>query len=127
MHASLPHVAPIEDADFRATSTLDGARLTLRLEGQADPRSNARIDVFLLEAHQQAVAAGLKEVVVDFRPLAFMNSSCLKSLVTWLRRVQESPPEARYAIRFLHDPESHWQIRSFSALVAFGKGFLTVE
>jgi hypothetical protein len=57
----------------------------------------------------------------------FMNSACLKSLVTWLRRVQERPLASRYSIRFLHEPEAHWQMRSFSALVAFGRGVLTVE
>ena len=56
-----------------------------------------------------------------------MNSACLKSLVTWLRRVQERPLASRYSIRFLHEPEAHWQMRSFSALVAFGRGVLTVE
>ena len=122
-----PQLQPILEQEFRATGQLEGPRLTLHLSGQADPRTNARIDAFLLAADRDSVAAGVREVVVDFRKLEFMNSSCLKSLVTWLRKLQERPAEQRYIIRFLHDPESHWQIRSFSALAAFGRGFLRIE
>jgi hypothetical protein len=117
----------IDEPDFRASGELEEGRLTMRLAGQADPRSNAHIDGFLLAADDRSVAAGVKEVIVDFRQLEFMNSSCLKSLVTWLRRVQQRSPEHRYAIRFLHAPDSPWQERSFSALAAFGRGFLTIE
>ena len=118
---------PIQEQDFRATGDFDDARLNLRLWGNADQRSNTLLDGFLQDADRQTVAAAIKEVVVDFRELVFMNSSCLKALVTWLRRVQEHPPAQRYAIRFLHEPEAHWQIRSFSALAAFGRGVLTIE
>jgi len=27
----------------------------------------------------------------------------------------------------VHDPQAHWQMRSFSALAAFGRGVLTIE
>jgi hypothetical protein len=118
---------PIQESDFRATGSLAASRLTVHLWGQADQRTNIRLDTFLQAADRECLAAGVKEVVVDFRELVFMNSSCLKSLVTWLRRVHDHPPEHRYAIRFLHEPEAHWQIRSFSALAAFGRGFLTIE
>ena len=50
----------------------------------------------------------------------------LKALVTWLRRAREHAPEQRYAIRFVHEPQAHWQIR-ISALAAFGRGVLTIE
>ena len=118
---------PIQEPDFRATGTFDDTRLNVRLWGNADQRGNTILDGFLQAADRQAVAAGIKEVVVDFRELLFMNSSCLKALVTWLRCVREHPPEQRYAIRFLHEPEAHWQMRSFSALAAFGRGVLTIE
>lgn len=51
----------------------------------------------------------------------------LKALVTWLRRVRERPLQQRYTIRFLHQPELHCQMGSFSALAAFGRGLLTIE
>jgi hypothetical protein len=118
---------PIQEPDFRATGIFDDTRLDVWLWGNADHRGNTVLDGFLRAADGRAVAAGVKEVVVDFRELVFMNSSCLKALVTWLRRVQEHSPEQRYAIRFVHDPQAHWQMRSFSALAAFGRGVLTIE
>jgi hypothetical protein len=117
----------IDEAEFRAKTQLDDGRLTVYLWGNADQRGRTLFDAFLEAVDRESVAAAVKEVVVDFRELLFMNSACLKSLVTWLRRVQERPTERQYAIRFLQEREAHWQIRSFSALVAFGRGVLTVE
>jgi hypothetical protein len=118
---------PIEDADFRATGHFEDTRLDLRMWGNADLRAKARLDVFLDAADRQSVAAGVKEVVVDFRELVFMNSSCLKALVTWLGRAQERPAHERYTIRFIKEPAAHWQMRSFKALAAFAGDILTVE
>jgi hypothetical protein len=118
---------PIEESEFTAKGEFNDNRLTVHLWGNADQRGRTRFDAFLEAVDRQSMATGVKEVVVDFRELAFMNSSCLKALVTWLRRVQERPSEQQYAIRFLQEPEAHWQIRSFSALAAFGRGVLTVE
>jgi hypothetical protein len=118
---------PIAESDFNASGQFEEARLALRLWGNADMRVKARLDTFLDEADRQSVAAGVKEVVVDFRELVFMNSSCLKALVTWLGRVQDRPANQRYAIRFLKEPAAHWQKRSFNALSAFASEVLTIE
>lgn len=119
-------LTPIEEGDFTASGQLEGERISLRLWGNADMRVKARIDTFLEEADSKAVAAGVKEVVVDFRELVFMNSSCLKALVTWLGKVQDRPVNERYAVRFVREPAAHWQKRSFNALVAFASEVLTI-
>jgi anti-anti-sigma factor len=121
-----PTLEPIEDEGFSAVGSFEDRKLTVRLSGEADRRTNERLDAFLRAADQQAVAAGIKEVVVDFRTLAFMNSSNLTALVGWLRRLQEHPAEQRYTICFLHEPAVLWQIRSFRPLVAFAGGLLTI-
>jgi hypothetical protein len=118
---------PIEEPDFTATGQFEEKRLALRLWGNADMRVKTRLDVFLDAADRQSVAAGVTEVVVDFRELVFMNSSCLKALVTWLGRVQDRTPDKRYAIRFLKEPAAHWQRRSFAALSAFAGEVLRIE
>jgi hypothetical protein len=118
---------PIEEPDFTATGQFEGTRLAMRLWGNADMRVKTRLDVFLDEADRQSVAANVTEVVVDFRELVFMNSSCLKALVTWLGRVQDRPVDQRYAVRFLKEPAAHWQKRSFNALSAFANEILTIS
>jgi hypothetical protein len=117
----------IDESEFRAQGKIEDNRLTVYLWGNADQRGRSLFDSFLEGVDRESVAASVKEVVVDFRELMFMNSACLKSLVTWLRRVQERPADRQYAIRFLQAADAHWQVRSFSALVAFGRGVLTVE
>src|SRR5688572_13673483 len=110
MQPSTPPPEPIEEPEFEASAQFDGPRLVLRLRGQADQRTGSRLAVFLNAADDAAVAASAKEIVIDFRECAFMNSSGLKAVVTWLVRAKNHPPERRYAIRFRHSPELHWQI-----------------
>ena len=124
---SAPAVTPIEDAEFAARSELDGARLRLHLWGNADMRAKGPLDTFLGAVDTRAVADATEEVVVDLRELVFMNSSCLKAMVTWLGKVQERPPTQRYRVRFLKEPAAHWQVRSLHALVAFAPDIVQVE
>ena len=117
----------IEDAEFKADAALEGGRMLLHFWGNADLRAKEQLDVFLEEADDQCVAAHVEEVAVDFRELVFMNSSCLKALVTWLSKIQERPNEQQYRIVFLKDPGAHWQARSLHALVTFAPGMIRVE
>jgi hypothetical protein len=119
-------LTPIDEGDFKASGQLESERVALQLWGNADMRVKARLDTLLEEVDNKAVAAKVKEVVVDFRELVFMNSSCLKALVTWLGKVQDRPVAERYAVRFVKEPAAHWQKRSFNALVAFASEVLTI-
>jgi hypothetical protein len=120
-------VAPIDDAEFRARSMVEGRRLVLHFWGNADMRAKSPLDAFLAAADGKACAAAVEEVVVDLRELVFMNSSCLKALVTWLATVQERPAAERYLIRFLKEPAAHWQVRSLHALAAFAPDIVQIE
>ena len=124
---SVPAVTPIVDNEFMARSELDGARLRLHLWGNADMRAKEPLDRFLAAVDDRAVANATEEVVVDLRELVFMNSSCLKAVVTWLGRIQERATPQRYHVRFLKEPAAHWQVRSLHALVAFAPEIVRVE
>ena len=67
------------------------------------------------------------EVVVDIRKLEFMNSSCFKSLLTWIVRVQDLPEARRHKIRFISNPAYHWQKRSLHSLASMGGGLIEIE
>ena len=75
----------------------------------------------------ERAASPVAEVVVDLRRLEFMNSSCLKTLVTWLNNVRQRPPAQQYLIRFLRDRAAYWQERSLSALKAFAPAIVELE
>ena len=122
-----PGIDPIKDDEFAASGGLEGGRVHLHFWGNADLRVKDRLDAFLRQADKQSVEAAVQEVVVDFRRLDFMNSSCLKALVTWLGKVQERPIAEQYQVVFLKAPAAHWQARSLHALVAFAPGMIRIE
>ena len=124
---SVPAVTPIVDNEFVARSEVDGPRVRLHLWGNADMRAKDHLDRFLAAVDDRAVADATEEVVVDLRELVFMNSSCLKAVVTWLGRIQDRAAPQRYRVKFLKEPAAHWQVRSLHALAAFAPEIVRVE
>ena len=117
----------VEGRDFSATAALTGATLSLKLTGNADMNAKESLDALLPRVHEESMRSSAAEVVVDFRELEFMDSSCFKSFVTWISEVQELAEEKRYRIRLLSRPEMHWQRRSLHALRCFAVDLITIE
>jgi len=113
--------------DFSADVSKDGPTLALRLVGNADMAAKDGLDSLLPRVHEQALAHQSPEVIVDFRELEFMNSSCFKSFVSWINEVTELDPDKQYKIRLLSKPELHWQRRSLHALRCFAIDLISVE
>src|SRR5262249_33805309 len=107
--------------------TAHANRYEVRFSGNADMRSRDALDELLVKLHQEARKGSVTEVVIDFHELEFMNSSCFKSFVTWIGRVQDLPEAERYRIRFLSKPELLWQRRSLHALRCFAVDLITIE
>jgi hypothetical protein len=121
-------VAPIQGGEFNAASGRDEGRLRVELRGHADVGAKHALDGFVAEVDKEARGADwVAEVVVDMRSLDFMNSSCLKTIVTWLNNVRLRPEAEQYPIRFVRDRSAYWQERSLDALKAFAPGIVTVE
>jgi hypothetical protein len=120
-------VTPIASTEFNAGTAREDSRLRVNLSGHADVGAKGALDGFVAEVDREASSGQVAEVVVDLRSLAFMNSSCLKTLVTWLNNVRQRPPSAQYLIRFLQDRTAYWQERSLAALKAFAPAIVQVE
>jgi len=118
---------PGEDNSFRVARTREEERLCVRMRGHADVGAKTTLDGIVAEVDKEASADAVPEVVVDLRRLDFMNSSCLKTLVTWLNNVRQRPADQQYRIRFLRDVNAYWQERSLGALQAFAPAIVTVE
>jgi len=97
------------------------------VSGDADLSSRVALDKFLASLHEQTRERDLRKVVVDVRELAFLNSSCLKSLVSWIIKVKDLPPEQRYQITFLSCEELNWQKRSLFAILSLAPDLVTIE
>ncbi len=124
--ASRLDVPSVKTNDFQAVASLASWVITMKLEGTADLRVNAPLEDFVQQVRSEAARIKVKEVVVDFRALEFMNSSCFKAFVSWLAQVEDIEPDARYRIRFLSDNSKHWQKRSLVALSCFASDVVEV-
>ncbi len=100
-------------------------RLTFR--GTADMSSIVALDEYLNAVHADAMGRRASTVIVDFRALDFMNSSCFKCFVEWLGTVQDLPAAKRYRVIFESNRDMHWQRRSLNALRCFAMDVVTIE
>ena len=125
MSSAVP--SPVTQRTFSAQATREGRGLVVQLTGEADLDARLALEAFVVELHRCALAVAAPEVIVDLRRLEFMNSSCFKSLVTWLGEIQDLPAERRYDVRFRSNPQMLWQRRSLHALRCLAIDLVTVE
>lgn len=121
------NVAFVSPPGFAISPENGPSKLTLRFKGVADMSSISPLGDYLRAVHTEATSRRLGVVVVDFRSLEFMNSSCFKCFVEWLGAVQELPAEERYQVIFDSNRQAHWQRRSLNALRCFAVDVVTVR
>jgi hypothetical protein len=124
---TLVDIEAVRDSDFSADAKIEGSLLTATVSGNADLNARLSLDRFVASVHEEVRRRSLKEVLVDFRQLAFMNSSCLKSLIRWVAQIQDSPTDEHYRIVFLSSPALHWQKRSLHAIACLASDIVTIE
>ena len=115
----------IDAGSCQAVPTLDGVRLVLRFSGNGDMNAINALSQFLKQVHDEARRLSVTEVTCDLQQLVFMNSSCFKSFVVWIDTVKNTVKG--YRIRFLTDPNLHWQRRSLEALRRLAVDTVTIE
>jgi hypothetical protein len=108
-------------------SHLDADGIRLAMTGSAETPAYEALMALVrrLQAHTRERRPS--EVVVDLRELDFMNSSCLKTFVTWLGELRDADSVAQYPVRFLFDRNKHWQRRTVGALKSFAPGVVTID
>jgi hypothetical protein len=105
----------------------DRVTLTLTLKGSCDSHVLPVLEQFLANVHVEVVRGGAKVVVLDCESLYFMNSSSVKSFVTWLMKVSGTPPHERYQVRVRTNRRLAWQARTFGAIYRSAPGVLTLD
>ena len=118
-------LAALDVDTFQATPTLEDGRLTLRFAGSGDMNAILPLSTFLKQVHEEAIRLAVTEVSCNLQQLTFMNSSCFKSFVVWIDTVKNA--ERGYRIRFLTDPNVHWQRRSLEALRRLATNIVEIE
>ncbi len=120
-----PDLPTVDTSAFACTPRFDDGKLSVTFSGTGDVAAIEILASYLQRVHGEAERLSLSEVTCDFRKLSFMNSSCFKAFVVWIDTVKNA---ARvYRIRFLTDPDMHWQRRSLEALRRLATSVVSVE
>jgi hypothetical protein len=85
------------------------------------------LNPFVDAVHAYALGASAREVRVDLTQLEFCNSSGFKSFIHWIERIQGSPEDKRYKLRFLSTKERRWQRASLLALSCYGLNIVVID
>jgi hypothetical protein len=120
-------IASVSEPEFTANAQAAEGVLTVSLIGNADLNVKTMLDHLLATVHEEAQGRHIPEVTVDVRKLEFMNSSCLKCLVAWISRIQDSPPSRQYRVSFRSSPALFWQKRSLQALSMLASDLVSVN
>jgi hypothetical protein len=115
----------IKKEAFSLETLVIGGRLMVRFSGSGDADAALLLDRCLKEVDEEATRLGATETVVDFQQLYFMNSSCLKSFVSWIYRLHAGAVPLR--VRFVSNARLRWQESSLSALKRLAPEIVTIE
>lgn len=115
----------VESSAFGCAPSLEDGKLTVSFNGTGDVAAIELLSSYLKRVHEEAERLAVSEVTCDFRKLSFMNSSCFKAFVVWIDTVKNA--SRCYRIRFLTDPDMHWQRRSLEALRRLATNVVSVE
>jgi hypothetical protein len=119
-------IAPLSVEAFAIEPDLDDTRLLLRVTGNGDMAAAEPLDRYLKLVHKEALRVRVKEVAVNLCELYFMNSSCLKSFVTWIDTLS-TVVDRRYKIRLIGSPKLVWQRRTLDVLQRLGPSVVNLE
>jgi len=107
---------PVIQEGFSIKPSLLASAIKIELRGSADMEARSILSQYIDQVDAETKRLHMAEVIVDVHELYFINSVCLKSLVTWLDRIVNMPAIRRYYVTFLVDPKLRWQDRSILAL-----------
>ena len=117
----------VGDEAFSIEPSFADGRITVKLLGSADGRALPHLEHLAPRLHDEVVRLGVRDVVVDVTTLAFMTTSCMRTFVTWVGVAERLEPDRQYRIRFVSNPEFHWQRRSLHALARFAADLVSVD
>jgi hypothetical protein len=117
-------IAEVSEEKLAAVAELDGGSVRARIAGTASARDVTPLERFCDAIHGACAAGGVTAVELDLRKLAYVSSSHLKVLVSWIGKMRVLP--ARVELRFVAEPRVHWQRRSLPALVHLADDLITI-
>ncbi|XXX72912.1 hypothetical protein WMF30_35220 [Sorangium sp. So ce134] len=118
-------VEPVVTDSFGAEPALREDTLSVRLTGTGDMAAVAPLGFFLKEIQAEALRLRVGAVEFDVRALYFLNSSCLKALISFISSVAGQGLKCKVA--FVTDARLGWQRRSLTALERMSPELVTIS
>jgi hypothetical protein len=118
---------PVSIDGFTVQPSHTGDEIKVVLTGNADMTVTTKLGPYLDGLHSDAIALGVKRITFNIRELYFLTSSCLKCFATMLATAAALEPRRRYAVRFLANPNLHWQRRSLEALRCVAQEIVEID
>ncbi|MCU0846268.1 MAG: hypothetical protein MUD12_00090 [Spirochaetes bacterium] len=102
--------------------------LSIKMSGMIDMR-DPTLDIlpYLLKIHEEVLKKSLKNIKADFTDLTFMNSSGIKTIISWIMKLNDVPVEKRYKINIIYNPNITWQESSIQVMQQLFPDFIVVE
>jgi hypothetical protein len=97
----------------------------VRIAGHGDTLGAPVLDSYLKQLHEVALQTGLAEITLELDQLTFINSTCLKAMVSWIYKVDTTGRP--YQIRLLRDLALRWQKNSLATLQRLAPEVVRVE
>ncbi|HQM44311.1 MAG TPA: hypothetical protein PLC82_00555 [Smithellaceae bacterium] len=116
------HIEPLEVektkvviSDLQEQEAENG--ILLAISGEIDMRDPSEFILpYLLRIHDEAIAQKVKILSVDFRELSYVNSSGIKTIISWLMKSKSLPSDQGYKVRIVQNSDIPWQESTFPVI-----------
>ena len=91
--------------------------ILLIVSGEIDMRDPSIVILpYLLNIHEAVIAGGLKTISVDFSNLSYVNSSGIKTIISWLMKSKDVPDGKGYKVKIIQNSDIAWQESTFPVI-----------
>ena len=125
---SIYNIDPIQMENANASLAGDDTGVRLILEGDIDMRdTSVEFLPYLMKIHDAMTRNNLTSISLDLSKLTFMNSNGIKSLINWIMKAGELPPEKRYLINIIANSNIAWQESTLPVLRKLFPDFIVIN
>ncbi|XXX72910.1 hypothetical protein WMF30_35210 [Sorangium sp. So ce134] len=107
-------VEPVTTDSFGIEPSLRGETLSVKLSGTGDMAAAPPLGICLKALQAEVVRLSIPTVEFDVRALYFLNSSCLKSFISFICGLAGQGVKSK--VVFVTDARLGWQRRSLAAI-----------
>ena len=102
--------------------------IILKIDGHIEFRNpEETLDPFFENLHNKLLKNNIKKIICNIKDLSFINSSSIKSLITWIMKLNDIDDSKKYKIIFIHNKNVSWQKTSLKNLCFLVPNFVEIK